>query len=174
MTHLKTLRRLFAAGCLFGLITASSLVAQDGEKKKPESPPPERPVREAVLKEFDKNGDGKLDDAERKNMREMLQKRRQEARLKRFDKNGDGKLDDEELKAAREAAKNAGGNGPPAARRAELLKKFDKNGDGKLDDEERKAMRAEVRERAKERRKGGGGEGGGGTPPEGGKRTTKL
>ncbi|TMQ06975.1 MAG: hypothetical protein E6J91_36660 [Deltaproteobacteria bacterium] len=55
------------------------------------------PGRAELLQKFDKNGDGKLDDAERADMRAAFKARRAEHRqamLSRFDKNGDGKLDD--------------------------------------------------------------------------------
>ncbi len=58
-------------------------------------------------KSFDKNEDGKLDDAERKAMEEADAKALADAQ-KPFDKNGDGKLDDAEAKAfAEKQAKDA-------------------------------------------------------------------
>jgi len=77
-----------------------------------------------ALKEFDKDGDGKLNEQERAAMREQMRKNRE----KMFDKNGDGKVDETEKAAMMEARK---------ARE----KEFDKDGDGKLSDEERAAMR---------------------------------
>ncbi len=75
--------------------------------------------REEMLRQFDKDGDGKLDDTEREAMRTTMAARfgsggfgdrtnarprlSQEELVKRFDKNGDGKLDDEELAAMRES-----------------------------------------------------------------------
>lgn len=63
-----------------------------------------------VLQRFDKDGDGKLNDEERKAAREEFQKREgrraDELRariIQRFDKDGDGKLNEEE-RAAAEAA----------------------------------------------------------------------
>lgn len=75
--------------------------------------------REAMMKEFDKNGDGELDEEERNAMRETLRQR--------F--GGPG-------------GPGGGGRGP-GFNREEMLKRFDKNGDGELDEEEREAMRAE-------------------------------
>lgn len=72
----------------------------------------------AILKKFDKDGDGKLSKEERKAMQEEWLKDHPEA-AKRM----------EEMKARQEA------------RKAEILKKYDKDGDGKLSDEEKKAMR---------------------------------
>jgi Ca2+-binding EF-hand superfamily protein len=72
-----------------------------------------------MMKEFDKNGDGELDEEERNAMRETLRQR--------F--GGPG-------------GPGGGGRGP-GFNREEMLKRFDKNGDGELDEEEREAMRAE-------------------------------
>ena len=85
-------------------------------------------MRQAREKEFDKNGDGKLDDGEKAAARESFMKMRggagapggkpgeggpnREAMIKKFDKNGDGKLDDGEKAAAKEAfekMRDAGG-----------------------------------------------------------------
>lgn len=74
--------------------------------------------REAMMKEFDKNGDGELDEEERAAMRETLRQR--------FGAGG-----------------GPGGGRGQMPNREELLKRFDKNGDGELDEEEREAMRAE-------------------------------
>ena len=74
--------------------------------------------REAMMKEFDKNGDGTLDEEERAAMRETLRQR--------FGAGG-----------------GPGGGRGQMPNREELLKRFDKNGDGELDEEEREAMRAE-------------------------------
>jgi Ca2+-binding EF-hand superfamily protein len=80
----------------------------------------------ALVAKFDKDGDGKLNDAEKAAAREAEM-------LKRFDKDGDGKLNDAEKTAAETFKKEMD------ARRAEMIKKFDKDGDGKLSDDEKKA-----------------------------------
>jgi hypothetical protein len=77
------------------------------------------PGREAILKRFDKNGDGKLDEQERA------------AAMKARGEKGDGP---------------GPGAGPG---REEVLKRFDKDGDGKLNDEERAAARKAMEERKK-------------------------
>jgi hypothetical protein len=89
---------------------------------------------EAMMKEFDKNGDGQLDDTEREAMRTAM--------------------------AARFAAMggtNAAGSGKRPGRE-EMLKRFDKNGDGTLDEDEQAAMRESFGNRR------GGAEGGGRPP----------
>ena len=70
-----------------------------------------------MLKKFDKNGDGKLNDEEKSTLRVEMQNRRRgkdrkqwtpeqrDEMLKKFDKDGDGKLSQEERDTAREAMK---------------------------------------------------------------------
>lgn len=120
---------LMTLGALIGSCLIAS--AQDGQQrpdrpKRPHGgPPPE------LVKQFDKDGDGKLSDEERATMREAHQARMEERRkemLEKFDADKDGKLSPEEREKAREA------------RKAEMLEKFDKDGDGKLSEEERAAM----------------------------------
>ena len=70
-----------------------------------------------MLKKFDKDGDGKLSDAEKATLRAEIQSlqggkdrrqwtpERRAEMLKKFDKDADGKLSDDERNAAREAMK---------------------------------------------------------------------
>ncbi|MDI1318760.1 MAG: EF-hand domain-containing protein [bacterium] len=121
--------------------------------------------RQEMLKRFDANGDGKLDDTEKAAMKEALKQERAvrgsgdigslsagageagprgdlfvREMLKRFDKDGDGKLDAAELGEMMKARGAAGGQGLAGGpMRPQIMKLFDKNGDGKLDDEERAA-----------------------------------
>jgi Ca2+-binding EF-hand superfamily protein len=73
-------------------LSLGGLLAQaaDGEAK-----PKPAPALPELLKKYDKNGDGKLDQEERA----ALQKDRQAEMMKKYDKNGDGKIDEEERKA---------------------------------------------------------------------------
>ena len=119
-----------------------SLWAEDKPAKKERKPAAQRgaPVREAILKKFDKDGDGKLSEKERAEARKSFSggrpPRSPAALIKKFDKDGDGKLNEEERTALREEG---------LKRRKEILKKFDKDGDGKLNAEERKALSEEMR-----------------------------
>jgi Ca2+-binding EF-hand superfamily protein len=132
--------------------------------KKPAAPKAAmRMSADEILKRFDKNGDGKLDEDERAEAHEAMLKEQEERRaarvtapnaedyrrrmLEMFDKNHDGRLDDEERAEARKYAEEhglgqggAGGTDWPA-----LLKRFDKNGDGKLDEDERAEMQKFIR-----------------------------
>ena len=100
-----------------------------------------------LLKRFDKNGDGKIDENEKPEAKlEMLKEggggragagKFREQLLNRFDKNKDGKLDENERAEALEALKT----------NPRFVKRFDKNQDGKLDDAELAAARAQIAER---------------------------
>lgn len=116
--------------------------------------------RAEVLKRFDADGSGRLEDAERATARETL---RAELRAK-LDTDGNGQVDPAERFAAREARRaehkaeiDTNGDGAvsneelDAARerrreafRARLLERFDANDDGVLDDAERRAARRSV------------------------------
>jgi HlyD family secretion protein len=80
------------------------------------------PIPEEMMKEFDKNGDGELDDTEREALRTAMvarfrtpgggQRMGREEMLKRFDKNGDGELDESERATMRETLGAARTNRP--------------------------------------------------------------
>lgn len=61
----------------------------------PTPPPAAAPKLPEALQKYDKNGDGKLDETERRD----FQKERQSEMMKKYDKNGDGKLDETERQA---------------------------------------------------------------------------
>jgi hypothetical protein len=93
----------------FGLGLSTFLsIAADGDAKpstpaKPATPAtPASPGRPDPYKKYDKNGDGKLDDAEKaaiRKEREDLRKEQTAQLLKKYDKNGNGKLDEDEQQA---------------------------------------------------------------------------
>jgi Ca2+-binding EF-hand superfamily protein len=96
-------------------------------------PPPE------MIKQFDKDGDGKLSEDERKEARAAMEKRREEGKakmLKRFDADGDGELSEDERKKMRETM-----DAKRKEVRAAVLKEFDANGNGKIDEDEREGVR---------------------------------
>jgi Ca2+-binding EF-hand superfamily protein len=114
-----------------------------------------------LLKRYDKNGDGRIDDDERAEAKEVMMKDQIERQMGRanalsgglepfraqaleiFDKNRDGRLDETERAAAQrfvavrdEATVNA----------RQLAKQFDKNGDGTIDAAEQATIESFVSE----------------------------
>lgn len=121
-------------------------------------------TRIQLMKQFDKDGDGRLNEEERAAAREaiknksadleQLKKNHAKDIIKKFDVDGDGKLDQEELSAFLDEQrklfnKQRRSMGPRRNFKPskEMLAKFDKNGDGKIDDTERRAMFQEARAR---------------------------
>ena len=153
---------------LAGIVTASAQEGKpEGQRRGPGGPggPGARQVPPAVLKEFDKDGDGKLNDEEAKAARAAMQAKREEAQKKilaEFDADKDGKLSEEERKAVRTAME---------AKRKALIEKYDADGDGKLGPEEIKTARDAGEELpmigGPGGRRGPGGPGGEGRPPRG-------
>ena len=120
------------------LSLASAIIAKPEKVRKKTGPGEGRPSREEVMKKFDKDGDGKLNEEEKAELRKQMAERGAGRKvppfiMEKFDKDGDGKLCDDERAEARKAME---------ARRAEMIEKFDKDGDGKLNQEERKAAMA--------------------------------
>jgi Ca2+-binding EF-hand superfamily protein len=134
-------------------LIVSSATALSGQDMMAATPPTKAAKRaDELLKRFDKNADGKLDDDERADAKERMlteQVDRQMARaaalpggleqfrseaLQMFDQNRDGRLDEEERAAAQKFAdmRHSGADDSEGMR-----KQFDKNGDGKIDAEER-------------------------------------
>jgi flagellar motility protein MotE (MotC chaperone) len=85
------------------LSSAADADAKPSTPAKPATPAtPASPGRPDPLKKYDKNGDGKLDDAEKaaiRKEREDLRKEQTAQLLKKYDKNGNGKLDEDEQQA---------------------------------------------------------------------------
>jgi len=94
--------------------------------------------REAMMKQFDKDGDGQLSEEEQQAARESMRQR--------FGGQG---------------GPGAQG-GPPGFDREAMMKEFDKDGDGQLSDEERQTMRDTLRQRFGGQGGPGGGQGGAG------------
>ncbi len=89
----------------------------------------------AIIKKFDHDGDGKLNQDEKREADAAVKAydRARMERIQKFDTNGDGKLSSEERAAAGKAS---------GVDRAALIQKFDQDGDGKLNEEEGRAARA--------------------------------
>ena len=115
------------------------------------------------IRQWDRNGDGQLDDLERLEMVERAGERRdvghgkscgcgecKERRVNqvrelvgKHDKNGDGKIDRSELAEMKKRVEEEN------AERKERIKRFDQNGDGKISDEEEAAARRQIEEEKK-------------------------
>ena len=149
------------AGLAIGLTSVSFATAADEAPAKKPGAAGRDPARlQEAIKKFDKDGDGKLNDAERA---EAMKARggkpgaggpggrpdpaKMQELMKKFDKDGDGKLSDTEREAAKgEFAKLRGAAGertPNPERTKAIIAKFDKDGDGKLNETEKaEAMKA--------------------------------
>ncbi len=138
---------IFGAAC-FG--QADCKKACPAEK----APPPH------LLKKFDKDGDGKLNEQERamarqcmeKKIAELKEKRKQHLKkvIEKFDKDGDKKLSEEELSAFLNEQRKMFRKMRDPKRHClpkEIIAKFDKDGDGELNKEERQAMFKDAKER---------------------------
>ena len=142
--------QFFGLVLLLGISISVYAQTEDRPGGFPGWPPPFD--REEMLKRFDSDGDGELNDEERRTMREAMLSQPggfpggpprfdREEMLKRFDADGDGQLSEEERKAMREAMPRFGPPFGMFSGREELVEQFDTDGDGKLNDEERKAAR---------------------------------
>jgi hypothetical protein len=123
------------------LILTASLRAEEAPPA-PSSAAKPGPRHEEILKRFDKNGDGKLDEDEKAAAKAYHREhggRREKFReqaMEKFDKNGDGKLDAAEKAEMRNAMET----------NPRVLKRFDKDRDGKLNAAEKSAAREAARE----------------------------
>ena len=148
---------------MIALALAGSLAVQ-AQEPAPEGQRERRPNRQMppeVLKEFDKDGDGKLNEEEAKAARQARQAKAEEARkkaLEKYDTDKDGKLSDEERKVLRADLE---------AKHKALLEKYDADKDGKLSPTEIKAARDAGEEIPEFRPMGGGRRGEGGPGGEG-------
>jgi hypothetical protein len=100
---------LMTLGALIGSCLIASAQESPQRPKRPQGgPPPE------VLKEFDKDGDGKLSPEERTAMQEARKAKMEERRkemLAKYDADKDGKLSPEERAAMPKPPKGPGGPG---------------------------------------------------------------
>ena len=129
------------------LMGASTLVNAGQEKQGSKSGKGghsggEHPGREEMMKRFDADGDGRLNEAERAALRSEMEKRHskrpdREKMMKKYDTDGDGQLSEEERSALRADMEKRRGKHPG---RKEMMEKFDTDGDGTLSEEERATM----------------------------------
>ncbi|MDB6126196.1 MAG: hypothetical protein JWM35_92 [Verrucomicrobia bacterium] len=145
----KFLRALMQKIVLSLTFISATLFAAAADANDPKKAPatPMTDEQTALVKRFDLNGDGRLDESELaaahetmlRNSREGVNpadpaaKKFRSALVKRFDRNGDGVLDESERASARQWA----------------LARFDTNHDGRIDEDERAAMREQLKAEAK-------------------------
>ncbi len=106
-----------------------------------------RKMYEELRKKHDKDGDGKLDETERKAYYEEYRER---AKIIQWDKDGDGKLSNAERKQM-EAKQAEATKRMEEFRRKRMLQQWDKDKDGRMSKKETAAMeayQAEMKERA--------------------------
>jgi len=107
------------------------------------------------LEHYDTNGDGTVDDGERKAAEEARKRYYAQIRerwtVRRWDRNKDGRLDEEEL-AAKKAQEDQSRRRAEEARR-KYMEQWDTDRDGNISDEEQKAMADHYRRLREERRK---------------------
>ena len=143
-------RRILPATLFLTLIAGASIAAQDPKAGAPEARNERR--ENALLKRFDKNGDGRIDDDERADAKEMMLKDQMERSMPRggglppglepfraevlalFDANRDGQIDEQERGVAQRFATK---QRELRTEVEDLNRRFDRNADGTIDADER-------------------------------------
>ena len=121
----------FTIAALTGFFTASVMAEGDGS---PDRKRGKGRMAKQLRQQFDKDGDGKLSEAERATAKAAMKERKAAA-----DTDGDGKVSKgERLAAFKERLKN------DEAFAAKVRERFDKDKDGELSDEELKAAAAKA------------------------------
>ena len=149
---ITTSQRIFTILFLFPAFCASPAFSQ-GERGRRDDPFD----REEMLRRFDTDGDGELNNAEREKMRDFILESLQER---------PGGSRPEGGRPGQPPAGAPGGRGGAGPGRQDLkvVEQFDKDGDGKLNDEERAKARVYVKEQGSSNRRRGRRPGGGGEP----------
>ena len=129
--HAMKTKAMIIIAAAIGLTGAAH--AEEGKRERGEHTiPPE------IIAKFDKDGDGKLNEEERKAAkaaREEMEAARKKEILEKFDADKDGELNEAEREAMRTEMKKR------------MLEKFDKDGNGELSEEERAEMRKHFKDR---------------------------
>ena len=142
-TLMKKLLSMFLV-CLFPFALFAAVEKPESEEKKGTG----FPSRGEMLKKFDTDQDGKLNEEERANLRKEMSGGKGPLPMmlaKKFDKDGDGELSEEERAAFRKQMVANGRKLPP-----HLMQRFDTDGDGMLSDEERAGAKQAWEDRKKE------------------------
>ena len=99
------MRTLLAAVVLLGSLTC--VQAEKDENRKKGEKHHKRPSKAEMVEKFDKDGDGKLSESERKTAHEAMEAKHRKHLKKRFDKDGDGELNADEQAALDATRRNA-------------------------------------------------------------------
>jgi Ca2+-binding EF-hand superfamily protein len=143
LTLMKKLLSMFLV-CLFPFALFAAVEKPESEEKKGTG----FPSRGEILKKFDTDQDGKLNEEERANLRKEMSRAKGALPMllaKKFDKDGDGQLSEDERAAFRKQMVVNGRKLPP-----HLMQRFDTDGDGTLSDEERAGAKQAWEDRKKE------------------------
>lgn len=123
---------LLAGKVKFEKPAATTRIATTAERgETPASGGP--PSQEEMVKKYDKDGDGKLSNEERRAMWKEMMEKRQKDMLAKYDKNGDGTLDKDETARMN---RTEGMAHMPKGMREFTLRNFDADGDGELSEAE--------------------------------------
>ena len=147
---------------LIMLLTTAAMSLAPGMSSAQDQAP--RKNFQELIKRFDRDGDGRLNEQERQLMRQEMEKRAstdtatrpsREEIIKKYDRNGDGRLDTRELAAMRSqmtrtrdgAGKRPSGNNRPGGDNRAMIERFDTNKNGRLDPPEQQKMREALQQR---------------------------
>jgi Ca2+-binding EF-hand superfamily protein len=141
-------RPLCFAALLLGLTApdCSPAFADDVQSPAEATGGPGGPVSGGLLKWFDRDGNGRLDDEERQTGAAEM--------IKRFDHNGNARLDPDELTAALVqlgARRPTAQRSEPGSLQRRLRERFDEDHDGQLDVSERKTALKQLSRAATDR-----------------------
>ena len=146
----RTNQRIFTILFIFSTFCASTSFSQD-ERVRREDPFD----REAMLKRFDADGDGELNEAERKEMRDFI--------FRSLEERPGGNRPEGNRPQGNRPEGDRPGQPPPGGGRGggsgrqdlKVVEKFDEDGDGKLNVEERARARVYVKEQGSSSRRRG-------------------
>ncbi len=118
---MKKLPILTLVLCALGLALPTSALAAKGAKKAGKGDKTERREKAKIIREYDKNSDGKIDGDEKDALRKAFETDKS-ATMKSLDSNSNGKLDDSEIDALKVHAKGGKGAAKGKAKGAKQKK----------------------------------------------------
>jgi Ca2+-binding EF-hand superfamily protein len=156
-TMIESFKRIFLTCAVVSCLPSLQLAAQ-------QRPATQNRNYAELLKRFDRNGDGRLDEQERQALGEEIRQRAgqrsaqapanrptREQLIQRFDRNGNGRLDADELAEVRRQVQRQPNQARPQGVQRAVLERFDTNRNGRLDPPEQEAAREAFRQRTSQR-----------------------